>query len=182
MTVLAGSVLGGRTLPCRPCVHRAPIRGAPLRVQAVSAPPKLSDFDRAEEARLQGTDAFTELVKLNQPKQAVNRPQKVRPHIARGRASYERIATGNLTYLVAQGELNFRQNPTFEDCYPASEKNYKTVLHDGQVLRVRSALPGRPVLWTHDGEGAASGSAMSCNSLVLCLHLTCRLAHGNYSV
>lgn len=39
-----------------------------------------------------------------------------------------------------QGELNFRQNPTFEDCFPASEKCYKTVTDDGLVLRVRTSL------------------------------------------
>lgn len=95
MTVLAGSVLGGTALPCRTCAHRAPIRGAPLRVQAVSAPPKLTDFDRAEEARLQGTDAFAELVNINQPKQAVNRPQKARPHIVITRACSV-LSTSNL--------------------------------------------------------------------------------------
>ena len=42
--------------------------------------------------------------------------------------------------LPVQGELNFRQNPTFEDCFPASEKCYKTVTHDGLVLRVRTPL------------------------------------------
>ena len=36
-------------------------------------------------------------------------------------------------------EVNFRQNPTFEDCYPSSTKEYKEVVHEGTgtVLRVR---------------------------------------------
>ena len=35
-------------------------------------------------------------------------------------------------------EVNFRQNPTFEDCYPSSTKEYKEVVHEGTgtVLRV----------------------------------------------
>ena len=41
---------------------------------------------------------------------------------------------------MLQGELNFRQTPTFEDCFPASEKCYRTVLHDGLVLRVGPVL------------------------------------------
>ena len=41
---------------------------------------------------------------------------------------------------VSQGELNFRQTPTFEDCFPASEKCYRTVLYDGLVLRVEPFL------------------------------------------
>lgn len=70
--------LSGNPLTARPAPCGAPVRGAPLRVHAISAPPRPTDFDRAEEARLKGTDAFAELVALNQPKQAVNRPQKAR--------------------------------------------------------------------------------------------------------
>ena len=33
-------------------------------------------------------------------------------------------------------KLNFRQNPTFEDCFPGSEKVFKEVEHDGSILRV----------------------------------------------
>ena len=36
----------------------------------------------------------------------------------------------------AQGELSFRQSPTFQDCYPGSEKCYNEVEHNGEVLRV----------------------------------------------
>lgn len=80
ITMLAGGMLVGTPLVHRPSVAGPQPRAAPLRVLAVSAPPKLTDFDRAEEARLKGTDAFAELVNLNQPKQAVNRPQKVHLH------------------------------------------------------------------------------------------------------
>ena len=39
-------------------------------------------------------------------------------------------------------EVNFRQNPTFEDCYPSSTKEYKEVVHEGTgtVLRVSSEI------------------------------------------
>ena len=70
--------LGGTPLAARPAPCNASVRGVPLRVHAISAPPRPTDFDRTEEARLKGTDAFAELVALNQPKQAVNRPQKAR--------------------------------------------------------------------------------------------------------
>ncbi|KAI3425322.1 hypothetical protein D9Q98_009086 [Chlorella vulgaris] len=48
------------------------------------------------------------------PKQSVNRPQK------------------------DQDALQFKQNPTFEDCFPSSEKHYQPVLHEetGAVLQV----------------------------------------------
>ena len=32
--------------------------------------------------------------------------------------------------------LRFRQLPTFEDCFPASEKHYREVEHNGTLLRV----------------------------------------------
>lgn len=35
------------------------------------------DVDNAERARLESSDAFAELVAMNQQKQSVNRPQKV---------------------------------------------------------------------------------------------------------
>ena len=80
--------LGGTPLAARPAPCNASIRGVPLRVQAISAPPRPTDFDRTEEARLKGTDAFAELVALNQPKQAVNRPQKARMGLGQdGRSS-----------------------------------------------------------------------------------------------
>ena len=141
--------IGGTPLAARPAPCGFPVRGAPLRVYAISAPPRPTDFDRAEEARLKGSDAFAELVALNQPKQAVNRPQKARMALGQnGRcstllASASAVsASGKLSYQVgvAQGELHFRQTPTFEDCFPASEKCYTTVLHDGLVLRVRAFI------------------------------------------
>lgn len=66
--------------------------------------------DKAEQARLEETDAFAELVALSK-KQSVNRPQKAE-------------------------DLNFRQTPTFKDCFPSSEKIYKTVDFQGETLRV----------------------------------------------
>ena len=39
--------------------------------------------------------------------------------------------------------LNFRQNPTFEDCFPGSEKVYQEVDHEGTVLRVSVKKKGR---------------------------------------
>lgn len=38
--------------------------------------------------------------------------------------------------LHAQGELSFRQSPTFKDCYPGSEKCYTEIEHNGSTLRV----------------------------------------------
>ena len=39
-----------------------------------------------------------------------------------------------------QGEVEFRQSPKLEDCFPSSAKQYKEVLHEetGEVLQVRS--------------------------------------------
>ena len=36
-------------------------------------------------------------------------------------------------------KLDFRQNPTFADCYPSSEKQYTEVEHGGSQLRVSTA-------------------------------------------
>ena len=33
-------------------------------------------------------------------------------------------------------KLEFRQNPTFEDCFPSSEKVYNEVEFEGETLRV----------------------------------------------
>jgi len=68
------------------------------------------DVDNAERARLESSDAFAELVALNQ-KQSVNRPQKAE-------------------------DLKFRQTPTFADCFPGSEKCYNTVEHNGRKMEV----------------------------------------------
>ena len=37
--------------------------------------------------------------------------------------------------------MAFRQSPTFEDCFPSSEKLYKTVEHDGSTLQVTENSP-----------------------------------------
>jgi hypothetical protein len=66
-------------------------------------------------------------------------------------------------YLQDQDALQFKQNPTFEDCFPSSEKHYQPVLHEetGAVLQVRTEArrdsgfkhpvnaqqPTRPLLW-----------------------------------
>ena len=39
-------------------------------------------------------------------------------------------------------KLDFRQNPTFADCYPSSEKQYTEVEHGGEQLRVSAAVLG----------------------------------------
>lgn len=64
------------------------------RTKAIAAPERLQeeqqgtirllDLDNAEQARLEQTDAFKELVALNKTKQSVNRPQKA------GLAAYAR--------------------------------------------------------------------------------------------
>ncbi|KAK9820463.1 hypothetical protein WJX72_010613 [[Myrmecia] bisecta] len=87
-----------------------------MRPQAIMAPEKgtavrMVDVEKDEEVRLQQTDAFAELVAINKQKQAVNRPQQ-------------------------EEKLVFRQNPTFADCFPSSEKLYQEVEHEGTVLRV----------------------------------------------
>ena len=42
----------------------------------------------------------------------------------------------------SQGELHFRQSPTFQDCYPGSEKCYTEIEHNGSTLRVGAKAPG----------------------------------------
>lgn len=79
------------------------------------------DVDNAERARLESSDAFAELVAINEKKQSVNRPQKPE-------------------------DLKFRQNPTFADCFPGSEKCYNTVEYNGRTMQV----PFRRVHLTND--------------------------------
>ncbi len=43
------------------------------------------------------------------------------------------------TTLQAE-KLDFRQSPTFADCFPSSEKCYKEVDHEGTKLRVSSVI------------------------------------------
>ena len=51
-----------------------------MQTRAIAAPERNWDvLDKAEEARLQETDAFAELVNLSE-KQSVNKPQKVSTH------------------------------------------------------------------------------------------------------
>lgn len=52
------------------------------------------------------------------------------------------------THTQDPDALTFRQLPTFEDCFPASEKHYREVDHNGTVLRVRprSYCTSRPPL------------------------------------
>ncbi len=33
-------------------------------------------------------------------------------------------------------DLKFRQNPTFADCFPGSEKRYNAVEHNGYTMQV----------------------------------------------
>lgn len=39
-------------------------------------------------------------------------------------------------HACSQGELSFRQSPTFQDCFPGSKKCYTEVEHNGQTLKV----------------------------------------------
>ncbi|GMH36895.1 hypothetical protein BSKO_04768 [Bryopsis sp. KO-2023] len=68
-------------------------------------------LDQAEQDRLEQTDAFGELVAINQKKQKVNKPQKAE-------------------------DLSFKQRPVLEDCFPGSEKLYQEVQHGDETLRV----------------------------------------------
>ncbi|GLC40054.1 hypothetical protein PLESTF_000932100 [Pleodorina starrii] len=94
----------------------AAIRSRPValrvRAEAVSAPPAPAESDAetaAELARLQKGNAFEELKALaTSPRQSVNRPQK-------------------------NEDLTFRQAPTIKDCFPDSEKMYKTVKYDDEI-------------------------------------------------
>lgn len=61
----------------RPCVDRVKAIAAPERLQQEQQDTiRLLDVDRAEQSRLEQTDAFKELVALNRKKQSVNKPQK----------------------------------------------------------------------------------------------------------
>ena len=63
----------------RPGVDRTKAIAAPERMQEQQEDMiRLLDLDKAEQSRLEQTDAFKELVALNRQKQSVNRPQKVR--------------------------------------------------------------------------------------------------------
>lgn len=115
-----GSNIGGcRVRPTRWVACRNAYRNQEADIALPTNQARI-DLDQGEIARLNSGDAFAELVALNR-KQAVNKPQK---------------AT----------ELNFRQSPTFKDCFPGSEKMYTEVMHEGTTLRV----PFRRVSLTND--------------------------------
>ena len=66
-----------RVSASRPRVDRTAAIAAPERLQEEQQSTiRLLDLDNAEQARLEQTDAFQELVALNKTKQSVNRPQK----------------------------------------------------------------------------------------------------------
>lgn len=66
-----------RVSASRPRVDRTTAIAAPERLQEEQhGTIRLLDLDNAEQARLEQTDAFQELVALNKTKQSVNRPQK----------------------------------------------------------------------------------------------------------
>lgn len=64
-------------------------------------------------------------------------------------------------------KLNFRQNPTFADCFPSSEKCYKDVDHEETKLRVRETA----IL----ADGQSSRGA--CFNHVLLLQVPFRRVH-----
>lgn len=89
---LHGSMANMKSLPSGALASRTSLVGTPLRAgctnsrrqieqlktRAIAAPERNWDvLDKAEESRLQETDAFAELVHLSK-KQSVNKPQKVR--------------------------------------------------------------------------------------------------------
>lgn len=49
----------------------------------------------------------------------------------------QKKTVGTLCSVFWQGELSFRQSPTFQDCFPGSEKCYNEIEHNGKTLRVR---------------------------------------------
>ena len=52
---------------------------------------RLLDLDKAEQSRLEQTDAFKELVAMNKQKQSVNRPQQVQ-HCTQASAATAKFA------------------------------------------------------------------------------------------
>ncbi|KAL0054918.1 hypothetical protein WJX82_004384 [Trebouxia sp. C0006] len=101
-----------RAVAARSPVDRTKAIAAPERMQQEQQDTiRLLDLERGEQKRLEQTDAFKELLALNKQKQSVNRPQQAE-------------------------KLDFRQSPTFADCFPSSEKCYKEVDHEGTKLRV----------------------------------------------
>ena len=67
-----------RSSAMRPGVDRTKAIAAPERMHEQQQDNiRLLDLDKAEQSRLEQTDAFKELVALNRQKQSVNRPQKV---------------------------------------------------------------------------------------------------------
>ena len=90
-TMLNASMANMKSLPSGALAPRTSLVGTPLRAgctksrrqieqlqtRAIAAPERTYDvLDKAEESRLQETDAFAELVHLSK-KQSVNKPQKV---------------------------------------------------------------------------------------------------------
>jgi hypothetical protein len=41
------------------------------------------------------------------------------------------------SFVLQPEDLNFRQTPTFADCFPGSEKCYNTVEYKGHTMQVR---------------------------------------------
>jgi len=84
-----------------------------VRIAAPRRSEQVADLklDSAELARLEQANAFQELVNMSKATQKVNKPQKPE-------------------------DLKFRQTPTFKDCFPGSEKMYKTVEHNGSTMEV----------------------------------------------
>ena len=57
---------------------------------------------------------------------------------------------------VQEESLSFRQSPTFADCFPASTKEYREVLHEptSTLLKVPSST------WLGPSWGAALGGTL----------------------
>eukprot|EP00884_Botryococcus_braunii_P006232 jgi/Botrbrau1/1560/Bobra.0107s0047.1 len=99
-------------LVCRPAKsYRQNVSRIPSR--CIAAPERPSTFKElpVDEQMLKNNNGFKDLVELSSDTQSRNRPQK-------------------------EENLHFRQSPTFEDCFPGSEKCYTEVEHNGSRLRV----------------------------------------------
>ena len=140
-----------RTAAARSRVDRTKAIAAPERMQQDQQDTiRLLDLERGEEKRLEQTDAFKELVALNKQKQSVNRPQQVcvcrNSHMSMRKLPWLQEALKTKNTLQAE-KLDFRQSPTFADCFPSSEKCYKELDHEGTKLRVSSVISWCSVLF-----------------------------------
>lgn len=63
---------------------------------------------------------------------------------------------------LQEENLNFRQSPTFEDCFPGSEKCYQELEHNGSTLRV--CAPGDIGLYIRGNVFMRSLTSHACHT------------------